>query len=137
MRPPSASSDEVITPQFKQGDFFGGISAGVDRMIKVIDGEPLPAVEQEVVITGNDLAKPFVLLCIVMLGIFMRPALGRLIAAMATGGVIAVVAWFIAGSIASALLAGGVGFMFALFAEAFVPTGRGQRVQWSWGGSVG
>ena len=34
---------EVITPRFREGDFFGGISAGVDRMIKVIDGEPLPA----------------------------------------------------------------------------------------------
>src|SRR5438128_6884690 len=34
-------SDE-ITPRFKQGDFFGGITAGVERMIKVIDGEPLP-----------------------------------------------------------------------------------------------
>src|SRR6185369_6436209 len=31
-----------ITPLFKQGDFYGGITAGVDRMIKVIDGEPLP-----------------------------------------------------------------------------------------------
>ena len=33
---------EDITPRFKQGDFYGGISAGVERMIKVIDGEPLP-----------------------------------------------------------------------------------------------
>src|SRR6516225_1214999 len=35
--------DEEITPRFKAGDFAGGISAGIDRMIKVIDGEPLPA----------------------------------------------------------------------------------------------
>ena len=34
---------EVIVPRFREGDFFGGISAGVDRMIRVIDGEPLPA----------------------------------------------------------------------------------------------
>src|ERR1700745_2587003 len=34
---------EIITPKFKQGDFVGGINAGVDRMISVIDGEPLPA----------------------------------------------------------------------------------------------
>ena len=33
---------EEITPRFKQGDFYGGISAGVERIIKVIDGEPLP-----------------------------------------------------------------------------------------------
>ena len=35
--------DEVITPKFRSGDFAGGISAGVDRIIGVIDGEPLPA----------------------------------------------------------------------------------------------
>src|ERR1700741_67315 len=34
--------DEVITPKFKSGDFAGGISAAVGRMIRVIDGEPLP-----------------------------------------------------------------------------------------------
>ena len=37
--------DEDITPRFKSGDFAGGIAAGVDRMIRVIDGEKLPAPE--------------------------------------------------------------------------------------------
>ena len=37
--------DEIITPQFKTGDFAGGISAGVDRIIRIIDGEKLPAPE--------------------------------------------------------------------------------------------
>src|SRR6201985_587609 len=34
---------EIITPKFRSGDFAGGISDGVDRIISVIDGEPLPA----------------------------------------------------------------------------------------------
>lgn len=33
---------EIITPRFKQGDFYGGIAAGVAQIIRVIDGEPLP-----------------------------------------------------------------------------------------------
>ena len=33
---------EVISPAFKQGDFYGGIDAGVTSIIKVIEGEPLP-----------------------------------------------------------------------------------------------
>ena len=37
--------DEDITPKFKAGDFAGGVSAGVDRMIRVIDGEKLPEPE--------------------------------------------------------------------------------------------
>src|ERR1700689_436132 len=35
--------DEIITPKFRSGDFAGGISDGVDRIMSVVDGEPLPA----------------------------------------------------------------------------------------------
>src|SRR3954469_18444088 len=35
--------DEVITPRFRNGDFSGGISAGVDRILRVVEGEKLPA----------------------------------------------------------------------------------------------
>ena len=34
---------EIITPRFKSGDFAGGIDVGVDQLIKLIDGESLPA----------------------------------------------------------------------------------------------
>jgi uncharacterized protein len=33
---------DIIAPYFKKGDFAGGISAGVERLIKVVEGEPLP-----------------------------------------------------------------------------------------------
>src|SRR5262245_38066835 len=33
---------EVIVPRFREGDFYGGIAAAADRMIRVIDGEALP-----------------------------------------------------------------------------------------------
>jgi uncharacterized protein len=34
--------DEVFIPGFRDGSFYEGLDAGIDRMIKVIDGEPLP-----------------------------------------------------------------------------------------------
>ncbi len=34
---------EIITPYFRNGDFYSGIRAGVQAMMKVIKGEPLPA----------------------------------------------------------------------------------------------
>ncbi len=34
--------EETIVPQFRAGDFAAGISAGVEQIIRVIDGEPLP-----------------------------------------------------------------------------------------------
>lgn len=33
---------DVITPAFKAGDYFAGIEDGVQAMMKVIEGEPLP-----------------------------------------------------------------------------------------------
>ncbi len=33
---------EDMAPHFKQGNFDAGINAGVDRILKVIEGEPLP-----------------------------------------------------------------------------------------------
>jgi uncharacterized protein len=34
--------DQTITPRFKQGDFAGGISSGLDALIRLVDGESLP-----------------------------------------------------------------------------------------------
>src|SRR5205814_8178570 len=33
---------EVIVPRFKEGDLQGGIDAGVDRVLRTVDGEPVP-----------------------------------------------------------------------------------------------
>ncbi|MGA4814837.1 TPM domain-containing protein [Pseudomonas aeruginosa] len=37
--------DEVITPRLRQGDFDGGIAAGAEQIMRVIDGEALPAAD--------------------------------------------------------------------------------------------
>src|SRR3954463_14751677 len=38
--------DEIITPRFRSGDFAGGISDGVNGILRVVEGEPLPAPAQ-------------------------------------------------------------------------------------------
>ena len=35
--------DEIIVPEFKAGDYYRGIDAGVDAMMRIVSGEPLPA----------------------------------------------------------------------------------------------
>jgi uncharacterized protein len=124
--------DEVITPRFKGGDFAGGISAGIDRMIKVIDGEPLPAPEpphwqDKGALDASDLFNPVVLFGLFIVGAFLRTLLGRLVGAVATGGVAGLVAWLIAGSLGAALLLGGMAFVIAMFAGGFVPVGPAGR----------
>ena len=37
---------DTISPLFRQGDFAGGVAAGVEQMIRVVDGEPLPAPDE-------------------------------------------------------------------------------------------
>ncbi|SJM94803.1 TPM domain-containing protein [Crenothrix polyspora] len=39
---------DVITPYFKTGDFAGGIDAGVSQIIKLVNGEELPAPKAKV-----------------------------------------------------------------------------------------
>jgi len=34
---------DVIAPHFRSGDFYGGIAAGTGALMKLIEGEPLPA----------------------------------------------------------------------------------------------
>lgn len=108
---------EIIVPRFRQDDFVSGINAGVDAMIKVIDGESLPAAGQP---SGKDDISdvgqllPVVLVATIALGGVLRSLLGRMGGAVATGGIIGLAAWFIAGVLASAILAGVVGFMFTL-----------------------
>ena len=109
--------DEQITPRFRAGDFDGGITAGADRMMRVIDGEPLPAPRGPGRSAGeDDLGKTWPVLFIValVLGGFVRHAIGRLPGALVVGGVLGIVAWFAIGTIAVAAVAGLIGFLVTL-----------------------
>jgi uncharacterized protein len=131
--------DEVITPKFRTGDFAGGISAGVDRIIGIITGEPLPAPpasqgQADGAFNPADLANPFTLFALFFVGAILRATLGRLIGAGGTGLVVGGLAWFIAGSLAAAVIAGIIGFIVTMFADSiFSSSGRGGG--WSSGGS--
>jgi len=141
--------DEDITPKFKSGDFSGGIGAGVDRMIRVVDGEALPAPEPphwkgSDVFSNFDPFNPFVLIAIFVFGGLFRGMFGRLAGSLAAGGVVGLIAWFIAGSIVASLLASGIVFIFTLFGDSILSgggptTGRGRSSggSWSGGGSGG
>ena len=120
--------DEVITPKFKAGDFAGGISAGVDRMIRVIDGEKLPAPEPAHWETSQLLSylnagNPLVIFGLVVLAAVLRSALGRFIGALATGGIVGVFAWFVAGSLGASILLGVIAFVVTFVVQNMASTG--------------
>jgi len=130
--------DEDITPKFKSGDFAGGISAGVDRMIRVIDGEKLPEPAPEHWRSPGlsnfiDPFNPFVIVGVFIIGGLLRSTLGRLFGSVTTGGFVGFVAWLFVGSIAVSLIAGVIAFIFTLLGD-MAGGGRGRGGAWSGGG---
>ena len=132
--------DEDITPKFKTGDFAGGVSAGVDRVVRIVNGEKLPEPEpphwQNPGLLNIDPFNPFVLAFVFIVGSALRAALGRLVGSAATGGFVGFLAWILVGSIGAALAVGVLAFLIAAFVD-LMPSGgsRGTRGGWSSGGS--
>jgi uncharacterized protein len=132
--------NEIIVPKFRSGDFAGGIMAGVDRIIAVIDGEKLPApVSRE---QSPDLFSHidpiFALFALIIIGGILRSVLGRLAGAAATGGVVGLLAWFVAGSLAASAVLGVIAFFLTMFGETIASSGgRGGYVGGGWSGGGG
>lgn len=120
---------EVITPFFKQGDYYGGIEAGVNRLIRIIDGEPLPAPDQRKdtwSTIGDYLWIGFLVMFV--LGFQLRAWFGRLIGAGLTGSVMGVLFWIVAGPLLAAL---GVG-VFTFVAMLVLGMGQTRRSAGDW-----
>jgi uncharacterized protein len=131
--------DEVITPKFRTGDFAGGISDGVDRMLRVIDGESLPAPKPPVSSANfDDLGQliPILLIAAIVIGGILRAMLGPFLGALATGGGIAFIAWSIIGVLSIAGIAGIIAFVFTLIGGS-AAGGRGGGVYLPTGGGGG
>jgi uncharacterized protein len=138
--------DEIITPKFRSGDFAGGISDGVDRIIGVVDGEPLPAppVRPQLGSRSGSLSleflnpfNPFVLFGLLIFGGALRKLLGRLVGSAVAGGLAGLLAWYFFTSWILAGFAGVVTSIFTMFADSITaptPVGRGGRRSGGWSG---
>jgi uncharacterized protein len=109
--------DENITPRFKAGDFDGGVEAGVDKMIAVVNGEPLPPPDQKWEHTGGlSGIFPVLLVVVVIASGVLRAVLGRVLGSLATGGIAGVLTWMLSHLIPTSAAAAFIGFLFALLA---------------------
>jgi uncharacterized protein len=107
--------NETIVPRFKQGDYYGGVAAGVDSIMRVVDGEPLPPPDQRA--SGPaQLAHylPVLFVLTLVAGGVLRVLLGRLPGAVVTGGAVALVAWMLSGALFIAAVAGVIALAFTL-----------------------
>jgi uncharacterized protein len=106
---------EVIVPRFKQGDFYGGITDGVDSIIRVVNGEPLPApAQRRGEADGIGRLLPVLFVMAVVAGGLLRALFGRLPGAVVTGGIIGMLAWVLSGAIFVAVVAGAIALIFTL-----------------------
>ena len=154
-------SREVIAPRFKQGDFGGGLAAGLDAIFRRIDGEGLPTpsgVPSAKVDAGEDViavVATMVIFGAVVGGLFRR-VFGVPGALLAGGG-----AGTLTGLLLTSLLLGGIAgvvvFVLSLMSGSgggggrvlgsrrgggpiFIPggwSGGGHRGGGSWGGGGG
>ena len=134
--------DEVITPKFRSGDFAGGISDGADRILRVVDGEPLPAPAKQQQDSGDllghiDPFNPFLLFGVFIAGGILRALLGRFFGSLATGGLVAALFWFVAASLALSAVSGIIAFLVTMFSDAMISSGGVRRGGWVGGGYSG
>jgi uncharacterized protein len=126
---------ETITPHFKLSDYDGGVEAGVDQMISVINGEPLPQPDRKWEHrSGLGNLLPILLVVVFVASSVLRALFGRLLGSVATGGLAGGIVWLLSHLIPIGVGAGVVAFLFAMLAGS---TSRGWSAGRGWGGGFG
>jgi uncharacterized protein len=134
--------EDYIIPRFKTGDYFGGIDAGVSKMIAVVDGEPLPPPrERPGAGRSNDspdfpelLFLGFMLIFVV--GGVIRSIFGRFFGSSLIGGIAGVAGWMLLGSLVAAIGFGLVAAVLSLMGGSGIGR-RGGFYPGGWGGGTG
>lgn len=129
---------DVIAPRFAQGDFAGGIEAGVDSMIRVVDGEPLPKPTDAR--EASEELPPYLPTLVVMTlaaGVILRIFMGRLPASLTTGAIVGGAAWYFAGAVSTALLAGAIAVLSTLAGGLGLLARAAGHGRGGWGGGRG
>jgi uncharacterized protein len=137
--------DQVIVPRFRNNDFFGGIREAIERMIALVEGEPLPEPEraQRGAPDGLGNALPLLLMLVFVGSGILRGMLGRFGGASATAGIAAVIVWVLTSTLVIAIGAAVIAFVVALLGGGggggwASPGRRGRRgYGGGWGGGLG
>ncbi len=127
--------EEVIVPRLRAGDFHAGISAGVEQIIGVIKGEPLP--EPAGASFRTDYGAFFMIAVIVTMtiGTILAQLFGKLVGGGVAGVAAGAGAWLVSNSILFGLLNG---LFFAILIVLIVSAKRSRWASgggWSGGGS--
>ncbi len=133
---------EQISPAFKAGDYAGGLNAAIDQLDRRIGGEalpePLPSQGANRGSRGFDIGDLtiFLFVAVPIVGAVLSGVFGRKLGSVATAGVAGGVGWWIT---ASLFAAGGAAFLALLLTGVMGvgSTRRGGSGPGIWGGGGG
>jgi uncharacterized protein len=110
--------EEHIVPRFRQGDFYGGIEAGVTRIMSVVEGEPLPPPRSADRGRSNGVSVQTLLLVgfmlIFVVGSILRATFGRFLGSSIIGGIGALAGWIMMGSLLVGIVLGIIALFLSL-----------------------
>jgi uncharacterized protein len=115
---------EILAPAFRKGDYYGGLGAAVDRMIRIVDGEPLPPVKARGAVGGFEgvggvpllaVLAAFIVGYLILKVAAPRAPNARMPFSAGAGGLVGIVTWVAFASIGIALLLGLVGWLMGQF----------------------
>jgi len=133
--------DQAVAPAFRQGDYAGGIGAGLDQVLALIAGEALPAPGAPSAAKGlpwEDLLIFGVVALPIVSGV-LRGLLGKRLGSLLTGAAAAGMTWHLTAVLWMAGVAGVLGWLVALLLQA-LPAGQPMRRSGrhgGWGGLGG
>ena len=112
---------DIIAPRLRGGDFHDGVRAGVDALVGLVEGEPLP--EPQAAARGGEVSNllnllPVLIMVVLVAGSVLRSLLGRLGGATTTGALVGGVVWLALGTFVVAVLAGIGAFLFTAAGSA-------------------
>lgn len=137
-------TDQVIVPRFREGDYFGGLSQGIERIVAVLEGEPLPEPERRPPPSeGFGSLLPILFMLVFVVSGALRRLFGSFGGAAVTAGLAGFLAWLLTHVIPVAIGAAAIAFFFGLFGGGMGGgrgwSSRGHRGGWGggWGGGFG
>jgi uncharacterized protein len=135
---------EQVSPNFKQGDFYAGLNAATDQLIKLIEGEKLPApsksAQSDNMLAGMSFENVLLLTAIATLvGVsIFKPVLGRFLGAATTSGLVGSAAGLLSGLWPLGVMIALGSFVFGLFmSSAGINSGRSGGGYYGGGSSSG
>jgi uncharacterized protein len=135
--------DGIVVPKLRQGDFVSGINAGIERMMAVIAGEPLPPSQVRRGSSGSagmgavlDNIIP-IFIGLIVLGKILQSLFGRFIAAAVMSAGAGVIGWVVFSSVILAIIIALLAFFVSLFGNAGGGITAGGRGGWPGGGFGG